>query len=79
MKPPIVVKDYLEGLRLTVDGDGLLIEVTDYHTVPLRLSFSQLGELGLVSSAGPAPPAKNAPGEAQPASNVQPENGSDPA
>ncbi len=40
-------REYLEGFRITCDGDSLLIEATDYHAMPLRLSEKDLAELGL--------------------------------
>ena len=40
-------KEYVEGYRITRHLDELLIEVLDYHARPLRLSVSELAELGL--------------------------------
>jgi hypothetical protein len=40
-------RDYLEGFRITRDGDSLVIEATDYHATPLRLSVEDLAEFGL--------------------------------
>lgn len=40
-------KEYVEGYRITRGSDGVLIEVLDYHARPLRLSVSELADLGL--------------------------------
>ena len=40
-------KEYVEGYRITRQSNELLIEVLDYHARPLRLSISELAELGM--------------------------------
>ena len=40
-------KVYKEGVRITVQKDGILIEAVDYHTKPLFLDAKALAELGL--------------------------------
>ena len=34
---------FKEGLRVTSDDSGLLIEVTEYHAKPLKLSWERFG------------------------------------
>lgn len=48
---------YIEGFRLVVSDDGLLIEAIDYHTRPLFLDAKRLAELGL-ALAGSRQPSK---------------------
>jgi len=40
-------QEYIEGFRITRDGDSLLIEATDYHAMPLRLDRNELSKLGV--------------------------------
>jgi len=40
-------REYVEGFRITRDGESLLVEATDYHATPLRLSREELSDLGL--------------------------------
>jgi len=40
-------KEYIEGFRITRDDDSLLVEATDYHAMPLRLTRKELSGLGL--------------------------------
>ena len=40
-------REYIEGFRITRDGDSLLVEATDYHATPLRLNREELSDLGL--------------------------------
>lgn len=40
-------REYIEGYRITRDGDGLLVEATDYHAMPLRLTGEDLFALGV--------------------------------
>ena len=59
-------RDYVEGFRISRVGDSLLIEATDYHSQPLRLSEDDLAELGLrfkrrrEPRGGPRSPRKGA-------------------
>ena len=39
--------EYIEGFRVTRDGDSLFIEATDYHAMPLRLDRKELSKLGI--------------------------------
>jgi DNA-binding response OmpR family regulator len=43
-------KVYTEGIRITVQDGGILIEAVDYHTKPLFLDRKALAELGLTMS-----------------------------
>ena len=48
MPTPIIhTAEFSEGYRITSTGDGLLIETTDHHPFPLRLSREQLSPFGL--------------------------------
>jgi hypothetical protein len=40
-------RDYIEGYRITRLDEVLIIESTDYHARPLRLTPKELSELGL--------------------------------
>jgi hypothetical protein len=48
----LITRAFNEGFQLTVDREGLRVVVTDYHTTPLRLNWTQLRELGLGSLSG---------------------------
>lgn len=51
---------FKEGIRLTSDDSGLLIEVTEYHAKPLKLSWEQVREfadragVGATTSGAPS-------------------------
>ncbi len=40
-------RDFIEGFRITRQGDYLTIESTDYHARPLRLTAEDLAAFGL--------------------------------
>jgi hypothetical protein len=40
-------REFVEGFRITRQSDALIIETTDYHARPLRLSQADLSELGI--------------------------------
>jgi hypothetical protein len=40
-------REFVEGFRITREPDVLIIEATDYHARPLRLSQADLSELGI--------------------------------
>ena len=40
-------QEYIEGFRITRDGESLFIEATDYHAMPLRLDREELAKLGV--------------------------------
>lgn len=40
-------RDFIEGFRITRETNCVIIEATDYHARPLRLSAGDLAELGL--------------------------------
>ena len=46
---------FKEGLRVTSDDSGLLIEVTEYHAKPLKLSWEQVREFAQQAGVGPTP------------------------
>lgn len=59
-----VSRDFIEGFRITRTEHGLIIEATDYHARPLRLTRKDLGDLGirLVGTSGfPAETAEEKP------------------
>ena len=44
----IIVKEFKkEGFKITINGKGIKIEVTDYHPIPLILDKKELEEIGL--------------------------------
>lgn len=40
-------RDFVEGFRITRTDETLIIEATDYHARPLRLTQEELTELGI--------------------------------
>lgn len=56
--PPARSQRFLEGFILTMDDDGLHIEVTDYHARPLHLGWSQLHHLGLTTRGDESAPVR---------------------
>lgn len=40
-------REFVEGFRITREPDALIIEATDYHARPLRLSQADLSDLGI--------------------------------
>lgn len=55
-------REFVEGFRITREAETLIIEATDYHARPLRLSPSDLSDLGIrligKPGAGTAPKKK---------------------
>ena len=55
-------RDFVEGFRITRTDETLIIEATDYHARPLRLTQAELSELGIrLDRAAPAKTGKKKP------------------
>ena len=64
-RPTSAQRWFADGYVLTVDDEGLRIEVTDYHAKPLQLSWGKLGELGLERTRPATPRSDEAPTHAR--------------